>query len=346
MGRQWRLRTHHAALALDAVEQRGLLAADVGAGTNTDLDVEGLARAEHVGAEHGGSARRGDRLFHRRDRVRVLGANVDVALGRLGCETSDGHALDQDERIALHDHAVGERARVALVGVADDVLLLARRVEHGAPLDARWKTCAAAAAEARVGDGCDDVGRGHRNRGLEANETAVGLVIGERDGVGNAAARKGEARLAGKERDLLGGAECECVRAAIEEVGIEQRGDVGDRDGAIGNAARWRVDLDERLKPVHATRAVAHHAGIEAARDDLVGDGGSNFVRAESNRGGVARNVDADGHAVTSATRAATLSASMRPITRDSSRIAAGAHEQRPRQKIGSSVSAPSAVVS
>ena len=30
----------------------------------------------------------------------------------------------QQERVALHDQAVGERARVALVGVGDDVLLV------------------------------------------------------------------------------------------------------------------------------------------------------------------------------------------------------------------------------
>ena len=48
--RQRRLDAHLAALALQAVEQRGLLAADIGAGADALLDVE-------VRAEHGPSRR-------------------------------------------------------------------------------------------------------------------------------------------------------------------------------------------------------------------------------------------------------------------------------------------------
>jgi hypothetical protein len=41
MRRQRRLGADLAALAFEAVEQRGLLAADIGAGADADLDVEG-----------------------------------------------------------------------------------------------------------------------------------------------------------------------------------------------------------------------------------------------------------------------------------------------------------------
>ena len=40
IGREWRLQPRHALLALEALEQRRLLAADIGAGAVMDVDVE------------------------------------------------------------------------------------------------------------------------------------------------------------------------------------------------------------------------------------------------------------------------------------------------------------------
>ena len=42
MRRQRRLGAHDAALAFEAVQQRGFLAADIGAGADADLHVEGI----------------------------------------------------------------------------------------------------------------------------------------------------------------------------------------------------------------------------------------------------------------------------------------------------------------
>ena len=50
-GRDRRLRPDHAALALEAFQHRGLLAADVGAAADPDVQVEGQRRAEDVVAE-------------------------------------------------------------------------------------------------------------------------------------------------------------------------------------------------------------------------------------------------------------------------------------------------------
>ncbi len=50
----------------------------------------------------------------------------------------DGHALDDAVGERLQEHAVHERAGVALVAVADDVLLLARRPRGPRPTSARW----------------------------------------------------------------------------------------------------------------------------------------------------------------------------------------------------------------
>ena len=60
LDRERRLVARLAALALDRLEERRLLAADVGAGAAPELDVEGEARAEDVGAEEAGGARRVD----------------------------------------------------------------------------------------------------------------------------------------------------------------------------------------------------------------------------------------------------------------------------------------------
>ena len=77
-----RLGAHLAALALEAVEHRGLLAADVGAGAHPHVEVEGEPGAEDVLAEPAVRVRRVDRRVERGDRVGVLRAHVDVALGR------------------------------------------------------------------------------------------------------------------------------------------------------------------------------------------------------------------------------------------------------------------------
>ena len=64
--------------------------------------------------------------------VRIFRADIDVALGGADRDAGDGHAFDQHEGIAFHDHAVGEGAAVAFVGVADDVFLSAPAFGDGA----------------------------------------------------------------------------------------------------------------------------------------------------------------------------------------------------------------------
>ena len=57
------------------------------------------------------------------DGQRILGPHVEVADGRADGVGADGHALEHGVRVALQHRAVHERARVALVAVADEVLL-------------------------------------------------------------------------------------------------------------------------------------------------------------------------------------------------------------------------------
>ena len=141
MRRQRRLGADLAALALDRIEQRGLLAADIGAGADPHLERE---RRDDVRRRA-----RSPRCIDA-DRERIFRADIDIAVLRADRVAGDRHALDQAEGIALHQHAVGEGAAVALVGVADDEFSSARRIEHGLPFDPGRKARAAAPAQAGV----------------------------------------------------------------------------------------------------------------------------------------------------------------------------------------------------
>ena len=142
------------ALALEGVEQRRRLAADVAPGALVQVDVEGEARAEDVPAEVAALARLGERPLERRRAAVVLGAQEDVAGVGLERVAGQSHTLYQKVRVALEQVAVLEAARLHLVAVADHVLG-PRRVGaewHGAPLAAGRVAGAAAPAQARVGD--------------------------------------------------------------------------------------------------------------------------------------------------------------------------------------------------
>ena len=95
-----------AAVALDGGHQRGLLAADEGAGAHADLEVEVEAGAQDVLAQQAVLARLLDGVLEPLDGQRVLGAHVDVALVRADGVGGDGHALDDAVRVAFQ-HASG-----------------------------------------------------------------------------------------------------------------------------------------------------------------------------------------------------------------------------------------------
>ena len=81
-GRVRRARARHAALALDARDERRLLAADEGAGAELEVQIELPARAEAVGAQEAVRLRVRHGLREALDGQRVLGAHVHVALVR------------------------------------------------------------------------------------------------------------------------------------------------------------------------------------------------------------------------------------------------------------------------
>ena len=85
-------------------------------------------------AEEAVAPRLRERVLERGERLRVLAAHVDVAALAAGRVRGDRHRLDQRERIALDEHAILERARLGLVGVADEVVRPHRLARHCLPL--------------------------------------------------------------------------------------------------------------------------------------------------------------------------------------------------------------------
>ena len=95
-------------------------------------------RAQDVLAEQAVLARLVEGVLEALDGQRVLGADVDVALVRADGVAGDGHALDDAVRVAFEHAAVHERAGVALVGVAEDVLGVVVLLLGEAATSGRW----------------------------------------------------------------------------------------------------------------------------------------------------------------------------------------------------------------
>ena len=130
------------------MHQGGFLAADEGAGAHLDDDVEAEAAAQDVLAQQAVFLGLGNGGLEVLDGQRVLGPDVDVGLGGADGEAAGDHALQQAMRIGFADGAVHEGAGIALVGIADHVLLITGRVEGHLPLLARGEAAAAPAPQA------------------------------------------------------------------------------------------------------------------------------------------------------------------------------------------------------
>ena len=260
----------------------------------------------------------------------IFRADVDVALAGADRDGRDRHALDHHEGIALHDHAVGEGAAVALVGVADDVFAVGAGLRHGLPLDAGREAGAAAAAQAGGGDiGQDGVGT-ELQRALEALIALMGAVILDRARIDHAAAGEGQADLPLEPRDLLGDAKPQGVRA-VRDHGVEHGGRVGLGHRTERDTPLRCCDFDHRLQPVQAARAGPDDIdGNAAARSCLLQREGD-LIGADRDRAGVAGHENPQVHRCASATSASMRASSSRPTTRPSS-IADGAVAHRPRQ--------------
>ena len=176
-GREGRLQPRVAALALERVEQSGLLAADVGAGAAVDDQLHLLAGAEHVLAEEAGLVGLLDRRVEDVALQVVLAADVDEAAVGPGGAGGDDDPLDQLVRVLLHQLAVLEGARLGLVGVAAEVLVHVAAGQEGGLL-AHREAGAAAAPQAGVLELLQDLLGGHLLVGLLDRLVAAELAVG------------------------------------------------------------------------------------------------------------------------------------------------------------------------
>ena len=110
---------------------------------------------------------------------RVLAAHVEVAVLAAGREGGDRHRLDERERVALHQHAVLERAGLGLVGVADQVVRARRLAGDGVPLAAGRERGAAAAQQLRVRHLADHALGAELDRAPQRRVAAVRAVLVE-----------------------------------------------------------------------------------------------------------------------------------------------------------------------
>ncbi len=73
----------------------------------------------------------------------------------------------------------------------------------------------------------------------------------------------------------------------VREARLEHSGNVIGGHGPVGDPARARLDLDERLEPEEAARAVSHDGDIEAMGGTVGLDGAGHRFRSDGQRGGV-----------------------------------------------------------
>ena len=106
-------------------DERPFLAADIGAGAELEADVEVEALdAEDVLAEHAAGPAVGQDLLDQLAQIDVLAPQIEDAFAGADGTRRDGHALDEQVGPFGQQHAVLERAGLALVGVADDDALV------------------------------------------------------------------------------------------------------------------------------------------------------------------------------------------------------------------------------
>src|SRR6266850_5505199 len=191
----------------------GLPNSPLGAGADADFEIEAVTGAADARAEIAGPPRRRYGCVHGLDSVWIFRADVDVALGGADRDCRDRHALDHHKGIAFHDHAVGESAAVAFVGIADDVFSLGAGLRHGLPFDPGRKTGAATAAQSGSRDIGEDGVRTQRQGALQALIAVMGAIIRDRARIDHATTREGQAGLPLQPGDLVCDAKPQRMRA-------------------------------------------------------------------------------------------------------------------------------------
>ena len=116
------------------MDQSGLLTADKCTGTVADLDIEVKVSTENLLAEQTIFTSLLDGNLQAVNSERILSTDVNQTLVGVDAVTADGHCLNHRVGVTLHDGTVHECTGVALVSIADHVLLVGFIATGKAPL--------------------------------------------------------------------------------------------------------------------------------------------------------------------------------------------------------------------
>ena len=176
LGGKWRLVPRLSTFTLNGVHERGLFAADVGPGPDSQLDVEAHSGAEDIGTQERLRAAFANGMFETAPGQRILAANVQVTLLASGGEAGDDHGLDQCVWIAFHQHTIFESAGLGFIRVADQI---SRQwsAENRLPLLAAGESGAAAPHQLRFDHFANHRGRPHFEGAPQGRKTASSADI-------------------------------------------------------------------------------------------------------------------------------------------------------------------------
>src|SRR5262249_35949612 len=149
IGRERRLEPWQAFLSFETFQKSGFLAADIGAGTVMDDDVE-VEAMNVVLADELGVVGLLDRCLEPLAFADEFAANIDVAGVRGHGASGDQTTFDEKVRIMPHDLAILASAGLGLVGIDHEIMWTAVGLfRHEGPFQAGRKSGTAAAALAR-----------------------------------------------------------------------------------------------------------------------------------------------------------------------------------------------------
>jgi hypothetical protein len=258
--------------AFDGGHEGGLLAGDESARAADDLQVEDEARPQDVGAEEAVGPGLLEGFADAVDGQGVLVPDVEKTPVRADGPGPDDQAFDDGVGIGLEHRAVHERARIALVAVADDVLGAPLRVAGGLPFHAGGEARPAPAAQARGGDLGDNPLRRHLPERLGRRFVSVGGdIIVDPLRIDPSPVAEDDQALVLEERDVLhvgdglallrGDVHQPPDGAAFDQVLLDELRDVGRRQALVENA----VGLDDDDRPPFAESVAARGDDLDFA---------------------------------------------------------------------------------
>ena len=155
------------------MHQSGFFAAHESAGAQTNEDIKVEISAENMLAQQAvfASLINGDLQALHSDGI--LGADIDITDAGADSVAADGHSFQHRVGVAFQNGTIHESTGVALVGVANHVLLVSLGSGGKLPLLAGGETSAATAAQTGFQHFVNHLLRGHLRQGLAQSAIAV-----------------------------------------------------------------------------------------------------------------------------------------------------------------------------